>query len=149
MNFFRRVLPLAMALFVLLASSPTPRRSAKAVASSTKILYIIRNPENFSNEINGQLLVNSYTKFEEAFNEKGRVRTPYDGEKYDTCGPNEACDRIVIQRYEQLITVTIICNKYTETDQLPTGEITNIDEILGLLLQITIVVGTHDGQQHQ
>lgn len=155
MRFCRRILPLPMTLLMLTALSATAVRSAKfvepapeQVKAPIKLFYILENPENFKDGSDSTLLSRSYSVLADLLKEEGRTRTPYNGSNYDVCGPNERCDKVLIQRYQQLIMITVLCNdKHTEGDKpkgIPSGELTNIEEIDEILMRIGRVLKKHD-----
>ena len=150
-KFSRQLLPLAMLLLVLLALPVTLARPAKSASppveqvKAPKVLYIIKNPEEFRPGIGSKLLQFSYDIFADALKDKHRIRTQIDGTNYETCLPGEQCDRVVIQRSKQTVTVMIRCGMEVERPRaIRSGEFESDEEIIGILKKIVRVVGLHD-----
>jgi len=159
MKLCRPISPLAMTLVVFLALCVTPMRSAESITPPVeqskvpiKVLYIIENPENFKNGLDNKLLLSSYNIINGYLRDQGRVRTHYNGDNYEKCAVNESCDKVVIRRGTQSITVAILCNdKKTTVDgprDIPSGEISSAEEIDGILRKIGRVVRGHDSSCH-
>lgn len=150
--FCRQILLVAVTLLILVASSGTAVRSEKLVdppadeVKVLKLLYVLENSESFKDA--DTLLSRSYSKLAKALTEEGRVKTYHDGDSKKFCDPVEACDKVLIGRYQQSITITFVCNtphvKKEDQKVIPSGELNNINEIDGALLIISRVLLKHD-----